>query len=97
MDRRGFLKLFAGAAVAAVAAEAIPFNRVWSFPSQIRIATLEEVPLYGADFQACTLDDLVLNVAYENFFVDSAKLKWLRSIGSSRMENDTMILSPFTG
>lgn len=35
MERRGFLKLFGGAAAAAVAAPLIPFNRVWSFPSKI--------------------------------------------------------------
>lgn len=38
MDRRGFLKLFGGAAAAGVAAPLIPFNRVWSFPKNIVIA-----------------------------------------------------------
>ena len=37
MNRRSFLQL----AIAAVAAEAIPFNRVWSFPSKIVVAKLE--------------------------------------------------------
>lgn len=37
-ERRGFLKLF-GAGVAGIALEqAIPFNRVWSFPKKIVIA-----------------------------------------------------------
>ena len=39
-------------------------------------------PTYGNDLQASTLDDLVLGVAYDNFFVDDAKLEWLRTIGA---------------
>jgi hypothetical protein len=39
-------------------------------------------PTYGSDIQASTLDDLVMGVAYDNFFVDDAKLEWLRTIGA---------------
>ena len=39
-------------------------------------------PTYGNDLQASTLDDMVLDVAYDNFFVDTAKQSWLRSIGA---------------
>lgn len=39
-------------------------------------------PTYGSDLQASTLDDMVLDVAYDNFFVDTPKQSWLRSIGA---------------
>ena len=39
-------------------------------------------PTYGSDLQATTLDDLVLEVAYDNFFVDTPKQSWLRAIGA---------------
>jgi hypothetical protein len=39
-------------------------------------------PTYGSDLQASTLDDLVLEVAYDNFFVDTPKQSWLRAIGA---------------
>jgi len=39
-------------------------------------------PTYGSDLQAATLDDMVLDVAYDNFFVDTPKQMWLRSIGA---------------
>jgi hypothetical protein len=38
MDRRGFLKLLGGTVGGLALAEAIPFNRVWSFPKKIVIA-----------------------------------------------------------
>jgi hypothetical protein len=38
LDRRRFLSLLGLGATAALAAEAIPFNRVWSFPKQIVLA-----------------------------------------------------------
>lgn len=37
MDRRGFLKAIGGAVGGLALAEAIPFGRVWSFPSTIKI------------------------------------------------------------
>lgn len=40
LERRGFLKMFAGAAAAAAVAPLIPFGRVWSFPSKIVIPEL---------------------------------------------------------
>ena len=39
-------------------------------------------PTYGNDLQSSTLDDLVLGVAYDNFFVDDPKLEWMRTIGA---------------
>jgi hypothetical protein len=39
-------------------------------------------PTYNSDLQASTLDDLVLEVAYDNFFVDTPKQAWLRAIGA---------------
>lgn len=39
-------------------------------------------PTYGNDLQATTLDDLVLGVAYDNFFIDDPKLEWMRTIGA---------------
>ena len=39
-------------------------------------------PTYGSDLQASTLDDMVLDVAYDNFFVDTPKQSWLRAIGA---------------
>ena len=45
-------------------------------------------PTYGNDLQASTLDDLVLGVAFDNFFVDDAKLEWMRTIG---------VVNPFEG
>jgi hypothetical protein len=35
MDRRGFLKALAGTVGGIALAEAIPFNRVWSFPQKV--------------------------------------------------------------
>ena len=45
-------------------------------------------PTYGSDLQATTLDDLVADVAYDNFFVDTPKQAWLREIGA---------VDPFSG
>ncbi len=39
-------------------------------------------PTYGSDLQASTLDDFVLGVAFDNFFVDTAKQEFLRMIGA---------------
>ena len=39
-------------------------------------------PTYGSDLQASTLDDFVLGVAFDNFFVDTPKQEWLRMIGA---------------
>jgi hypothetical protein len=39
-------------------------------------------PTYNSDLQASTLDDMVLDVAYDNFFVDTPKQMWLRAIGA---------------
>lgn len=36
MNRRGFLKLF-GLAGGILIGEAIPFNRVWSFPTEVKL------------------------------------------------------------
>jgi hypothetical protein len=40
MDRRNFFRLLAGAAGAIALEEAIPFGRVWSFPSKIVVPKL---------------------------------------------------------
>lgn len=40
MDRRIFLRNLVGAAAAAAAVPAIPFNRVWSFPKEIILPRL---------------------------------------------------------
>ena len=45
-------------------------------------------PTYGNDLQSSTLDDFVLGVAHDNFFVEDAKLEWLRAIGA---------VNPFSG
>jgi hypothetical protein len=39
-------------------------------------------PTFGGDLQSSTLDDMVLDVAYDNFFVKTPKQMWLRSIGA---------------
>jgi hypothetical protein len=39
-------------------------------------------PTYGNDIQASTLDDLVMGVAIDNFFIDDPKLEWMRTIGA---------------
>jgi len=39
-------------------------------------------PTYGNDLQASTLDDLVMGVAIDNFFIDDPKLNWMRTIGA---------------
>ena len=55
LNRRGFLKLFGATVGGVVLGEAIPFNRVWSFPKKIVIAQplaelgiMEPVILSGA-------------------------------------------------
>lgn len=45
-------------------------------------------PTYSPDLQASTLDDFVMGVAFDNFFVDDPKLEWMRSIGA---------VNPFAG
>jgi hypothetical protein len=45
MDRRSFFRLGAAALAGAALKEAIPFGRVWSFPSKIVIAKSGPVPL----------------------------------------------------
>lgn len=37
MKRRGFIKALAGVIGGVALSEAIPFNRVWSFPKEIKI------------------------------------------------------------
>ena len=39
-------------------------------------------PTYGGDLQSATLDDMVLDVAYNNFFVDTPKQAWMMAIGA---------------
>lgn len=63
MNRRGFLKFLPAAVGGLALAEAIPFSRVWSFPSKIEIAqpaTLRFVRAYDpiADRAICRLDVL---------------------------------------
>jgi hypothetical protein len=48
MNRRIFLGFLGGAAVSAVTTEAIPLARIWSFPSKIRIASIQEIRGYVA-------------------------------------------------
>jgi hypothetical protein len=42
MNRRGFLQLLGGTVAGLAIEEAIPFGRVWSFPSKIVIPTYPE-------------------------------------------------------
>jgi hypothetical protein len=39
-------------------------------------------PTYGGDLQASTLDDMVADIAYQNFFVDTPKQAWFRAVGA---------------
>lgn len=39
-------------------------------------------PTYGGDLQASTLDDMVADTAYQNFFVDTPKQQWFRAVGA---------------
>ena len=63
MERRNFLKLFTGAVAGIALEQAIPFNRVWSFPKKIVYAGVD----FGLepDFTVVTLyqmfreDDIV--------------------------------------
>jgi hypothetical protein len=43
MNRRNFLYLLTGTAIAAAMEEAVPFGRVWSFPSNLTIHTADEL------------------------------------------------------
>ena len=43
MNRRGFLKALSGVIGGIAVAEAVPLGRVWSFPSQIKIANSFEI------------------------------------------------------
>lgn len=45
-------------------------------------------PTYPSDLQASTLDDFVMGVAFDNFFIDDPKLEWMRTIG---------VVNPFDG
>ena len=45
-------------------------------------------PTYGSDLQASTLDDMVLEIAWNNFYVDTPRQAWERAIGAT---------DPFTG
>ena len=37
-------------------------------------------PTYGSDLQASTLDDMVLEIAWNNFYVDTPRQAWERAI-----------------
>lgn len=91
MDRRGFIKLFSGAAGAVVAsatmAEAGMLSEVmswlrrapaWSFPARI---VVDPEQLLFDQFSAATLKTLQKDVLYDNFFVGSPILNKLRTSG----------------
>ena len=50
--------------------------------SLLGVFSLFADPTYASDLQASTLDDMVMEVAWNNFFVDTPKQAWLRSIGA---------------
>lgn len=53
-------------------------------------------PTYGGDLQASTLDDLVADVAYQNFFTDTPKQQYLRSIGAvDPFDGGVLMREPF--
>ena len=74
MERRGFLKLISGGVAGIVLNQAIPFNRVWSFPKEIIIP---EIPItrfgldlaYGADWSALPIGTLMRIRMPERFIV----------------------------
>lgn len=39
-------------------------------------------PTYNSDLQSSTLDDMVLEIAFMNFFVETPKQEWLRAVGA---------------
>lgn len=53
-------------------------------------------PTYGGDLQASTLDDLVADVAYQNFFTGTAKQAYLRAIGAvDPFDGGVLMREPF--
>ena len=76
MDRRSFLKLFGLAAPIAAVAPTYFFAPIGGWHSDVIFNP------YGSDLQASALDDLVLGVAYDKFFVDDPKLEWMRTIST---------------
>ena len=53
-------------------------------------------PTYGGDLQASTLDDLVADVAYQNFFTGTAKQGYLRGIGAvDPFDGGVLMREPF--
>jgi hypothetical protein len=53
-------------------------------------------PTYGGDLQASTLDDMVADVAYQNFFTGTAKQAYLRAIGAvDPFDGGVMMREPF--
>jgi hypothetical protein len=65
MDRRGFLRLLGSAAIGAAVQEAIPFNRVWSFPKAIKIVPYASVESYLASLHTA-LDNPRLGIKIIN-------------------------------
>lgn len=58
MNRRGFLGMLSGI----VLSEAIPLNRVWSFPKEIKIVPVATISEY---FDYVTVTDLMLDTAID--------------------------------
>jgi len=71
MNRRNFLRILGGTALAVAIEEAIPLNRVWSFPSKIVVPTYDEL-------NAITLRAIREQVVLDEFFQPSPFLKHLR-------------------
>lgn len=78
MNRRDFFKGL-GALIGGVAIEqAIPFGRVWSFPS--KIVCLNQVspdPLFD-NISAVTIEQLYKDVVFDSFFQENRILKLIR-------------------
>lgn len=81
MDRRGFLKSL-GMMIGGIAlGEAIPLNRVWSFPKQIVIAKPETIrPLFD-EISAITIDSFQRTMYFDRLFAPSPLLQRMREAG----------------
>lgn len=89
MNRRNFLRSMIGGVATAAAVRTFPF-RVFSFPTDI---VIPDTPL---DFKvASILQDLRDDVLYDDFFVDAAWMKKLRSNLRYEVSVGTEMPTPF--
>lgn len=87
-DRRGFLRLLGGAAMAVAMEEAIPFGRVWSFPSRIVIANR----LSMDELNAVTIK-YIEPILADNFFTPD--MWFLRAMEAQRLLGGGSVQVPF--